>query len=140
MANAHLVILKKPYLNDILAGRKTVESRLTRTRRSPLGEIAKGDKLFFKITSGPVCAIGRVKKVMQFENLTPSRIKRIEQEYNDRILGTDLYWTEKRQSRYCVLIWLENIKNIPPRLINKKDWRAWVVLTSQNNFDLLRNR
>ena len=136
MINSHLVILKKPYLDAILAGRKTIESRLTKTNRPPIGKIAPGDKLFFKISSGAVSATGRVKKIQQFDNLTPSKIDKIKLTYNDKILGSDEYWAQKSDCKYGVLVWFEKIKTIPPVRINKKDWRGWVVLTSQENFGL----
>ncbi len=137
MANSHLVILKRPYLDAILTGRKTIESRFMRTSRAPFGKINSGDQLFFKITSGPVCATGRVQKVMSFDNLTPKRLQQIRRTYNDRIIAPGQYWTGKRNCKRGVLIWLEHIKPIEPVWIDKKDWRAWVVLTSQSNFGLL---
>jgi len=137
MTNSHLVILKRPYLDAILTGRKTIESRFMRTSRAPFGKISPGDKLFFKITSGPVCATGRVQKVMSFDNLTPKRLQQIRRTYNDRIIAPDRYWDEKRHCKKGVLIWLDRVKPIEPVRINKKDWRAWVVLTSQSNFGLL---
>ena len=136
MTNSHLVILRKPYLDAILAGRKTIELRLTKTKRSPFGKIAPGNKLFFKITSGPVSATARVKKIKQFDNLTPSRIDKLKLSYNAQILGTDKYWQQKSDSKYAVLVWFDKIKTIPPIQINKKDWRAWVVLTPKKNFGL----
>jgi ASC-1-like (ASCH) protein len=137
MANSHLVILKRPYLDAILTGRKTIESRFMRTSRAPFGKISPGDKLFFKITSGPVCATARVQKVMSFDNLTQKRLRQIRRTYNDRIIAHDQYWTDKSNCKRGVLIWLDHIKPIEPVWIDKKDWRAWVVLTSQNNFGLL---
>ncbi len=108
-----------------------------RTSGAPFGKIDSGDQLFFKITSGPVCATGRVQKVMSFDNLTPKRLQQIRRTYNDRIIAPGQYWTGKRNCKRGVLIWLEHIKPIEPVWIDKKDWRAWVVLTSQSNFGLL---
>ena len=136
MKNSHLVILKKPYLEAILSGRKTIESRLMKHNRPPFGRVGGGDKLFFKISSGPVCAVGRVKKVMQFENLTPERIDKIKHRYNGQILGSKEYWADKRTCKYAVLVQLERVKAIGPVRIDKKDWRAWVVLTEKENFGL----
>jgi hypothetical protein len=36
------------------------------------------------------------------------------------------------------LVWLEDVKSIKPVRINKKDWRAWVVLTEKEEFGLLK--
>jgi ASC-1-like (ASCH) protein len=62
MANCHLVILKKPYLDAILSGKKKVESRFSKSRRNFLNSIKAGDLLFLKQSSGPVCATARVGK------------------------------------------------------------------------------
>ena len=56
MAGSHLVILKKPYLNMILEGKKRIELRLHKTRRPAFGHVFAGDRLFLKASSGPVCA------------------------------------------------------------------------------------
>ena len=74
MANYHLVILKKPYLEAILDGRKTIESRFARTRHAPFGQVCNGDKLFLKVSSGPVCATATVSKVRNFQDLTPKQV------------------------------------------------------------------
>ena len=134
MSKGHLVILKKPYLDAILAGQKTIESRLTKTKRAPFGRIFAGDKLFFKVSSGAVCAIGRVGKVLQFDNLTPERIHGIKQQYNGDILAAEQYWAEREGCKYCVLVWLECIKAIEPTRINgniaaKISFRVTVVPT-----------
>jgi ASC-1-like (ASCH) protein len=137
MAN-HLVILKKPYLDAILAGRKKIESRFSKTRPNAFGRVQAGDKLFFKQSSGPVCATAKVKSVRTFENLTPGRIIEIKQQYNGDILGSDEYWRSRSDSRSGFLAWLGEVKLIKPVRINKKDWRAWVVLTEKEDFGLLK--
>jgi len=137
MANSHLVILKKPYLDVILAGRKTIESRFMKRRSAPFGKIAADDKLFFKVSSGPVCATAFAKKVVNFEDLTPERIDRAKRNYNDRIVGGKEYWAQRRDCRWGVLVWLEQVRRIEPIRIDKRDWRGWVVLTAKENFGLL---
>ncbi len=139
MKNFHLAILKKPYLDAILDGAKTIESRLTVTKRSPFNRISLADMIFFKISSGPVCAAASVAAVKQFENLDPQQIIEIKQKYNHQIRGTDRYWLKKANSRFALLVWLKNVHPIEPVYINKKDWRAWVVLDSDNNFGLFEN-
>ncbi len=138
MKNHHLAILRKPYLDAIIEGRKTIESRFSRTKRSPFGQITAGDKLFLKLASGPVCAVATVQAVRQFENLTPEQITEIKQQYNHHIKGGDEYWQSRSDCRFGFLAWLEEVKSIEPMRINKKDWRAWVVLTEKENFGLLK--
>jgi ASC-1-like (ASCH) protein len=138
--NYHLVILKKPYLDLILTGRKTVESRFTKTKCAPFGQISAGDKLFLKESSGPVCALATVSEVRSFDNLCPHQISRLKQQYNHLISGSDAYWRSKADCRFGLLVWLENVRAIEPVQINKKDWRAWVILKEKEDFGLLNKR
>ena len=138
MANYHLVILKKPYLDAILSGRKRVESRFTKTKRYAFGRVLPGDKLFLKVSSGPVCAVATVATVKNFDNLTSKQILELKQRYNHYIAGSEEYWQSKMNCRFGFLVWLKDVKAIEPVRIRKKDWRAWVVLTEKENFGLLK--
>ena len=138
MANNHLVILKKPYLDAILEGRKQIESRLTKTRRHAFGRVWPGDRLFLKISSGPVCAIATVTEVKYFESLTPEKILELKQRYNHYIAGSDQYWQSRMNCKFGFLVWLKDVRTIEPVRIYKKDWRACVVLTEKENFGLLK--
>jgi ASC-1-like (ASCH) protein len=138
MVNTHLVILKKQCLDDILSGKKIIESRLWQIKKASLGLIKPGDKLFLKQSSGPVCATAQILEVKFYYNLTPRQILEIKKEYNDRIMGSNEYWQSKADCKYAVLIWLCNIKPIKPVMINKKDWRAWVVLGPDADYGLLK--
>jgi len=138
MANSHLVILKKPVLEAILGGRKRIESRFTQTRRSPFGKVQPGDKLFLKESAGSVCAVATVAAVKYFENLTPKRIIELKEQYNHHIRAGDEYWQSKADCKFGFLVWLRGVRAIELVRIGKKDWRAWVVLTEQENFGLLK--
>jgi ASC-1-like (ASCH) protein len=140
MANYHLVILKKHYLDAILAGQKRIESRFTKTKRYAFGRVLPGDKLFLKESSGPVCATATVEAVKNLENLTSKQIIEIKEQYNHYIIGSDKYWRSKNNCRFGFLVWLEGVKSIEPVRIYKKDWRAWVMLTEKENFGLLKRR
>ncbi len=135
----HLVILKAEYIEAILEGRKTIESRFTRTRRAYWRKILHGDKLFLKQSSGPVCATARVIKVKWYKDLTAKQTKELKGKHNKQILGADDYWQNKSDCRYGVLVWLGEVKRIKPVRIEKRDWRAWVVLSEKENFGLVRS-
>ena len=138
--NYHLVILKKPYLDSILAGRKTVESRFYLTKQKWLSQIRSGDKLFLKASSGPVMATAIVTDVKVFDNLDSKQITGLKDKYNQHILGDVQYWQDKMNSRFGILVWLKDVSPIAPRFITKADWRAWVVLTKTECFGLLDNK
>jgi len=139
MPKSHLVILKKCYLDKILNGSKRIELRLLKTAFPPFGSVSAGDKLFLKQSSGPVCAVAQVSSFQEFRDLTPAKISKLKAIYNHLVFGTDDYWKLKADSKFAVFIWLKNIKNIKPVMINKKDWRAWVVLDDKQNFGLFRS-
>ncbi|MGA2323363.1 MAG: ASCH domain-containing protein [Sedimentisphaerales bacterium] len=138
--NHHLAILKKPYLDAILTGRKTIESRLYQTRQKWLSQVIAGDKIFLKASSGPVMATATVDKVKCFENLTAGQIAQMQKQYNQQILGDEQYWRDKANSRCGILVWLKEVRPIPNQLIKKFDWRAWVALTPKENFGLLASK
>ena len=140
MANYHLAILKRPYLDAILAGQKPIESRFSKIRCGPFGQVKVGDKIFFKQSSGPVRGVATAAAVKNFENLTPNKITELKQRYNHQIRGSDEYWQSKTNCKFGVLVWLKNIEHIKPIHIIKKDWRAWVVLTEKEDFGLVKNK
>lgn len=135
--NHHLVILKRPYLELILSGRKTIELRLSRGRSALLGRVRPGDGLFLKVSAGPICAKAAVADVKDCENLTPPMIAEIKRQYNDQILGGDAVWESLMDRKSGVLVWLRDVRRIEPIRIAKKDWRAWVVLKQGKDFGLL---
>jgi len=134
----HLVILKKPYLDAILNGRKRIESRFGTTKRPAFGRVLPGDTLFLKLSAGPVCATATVAAVENFDDLTPQKMLQLKLLHNRHILGTDEYWQSKFDSKFGLLVWVKDIRPIEAVRIQKKDWRAWVVLTPNNNFGLLK--
>src|SRR4030042_248775 len=138
MANYHLVILKKPYLDAILDGRKLIESRFSKTKRNAFGRVLPGDILLLKQSSGPVCGMANVETVKNFENLTAEKIADIKERYNDYIRGADEYWRSKADCKFGFLAWLKDVRTIEPVRIHKNDWRAWVVLTEKEDFGLLK--
>jgi hypothetical protein len=135
--NYHLVILKKPYLDLILSGRKTIELRLTRAQRLPAQRVQAQDRLFLKVSGGPVCAVATAAEVRYYENLTPERVAEIKRQYRKQIGGDDAVWQSVMDCRSGFLVWLRDVRPLAPVRIDKKDWRAWVLLKEGKDFGLL---
>jgi len=135
--NSHLVILKKPYLELILSGEKTIELRLTRGRRPVCGRVSSGDRLLLKASAGPVCGRATVEDVEYYSDLTPERIAGIRSDYGNRIGGDDTIWESMMDCRSGFLVRLTGVRRIAPIRIDKKDMRAWVLLTEGRDFGLL---
>ena len=70
---------------------------------------------------------------------TPERIMELKHRYRDRIGGSDAVWQSKMDCKCGFLVWMRDVRPIEPVRIEKKDWRAWVVLTKEKDFGLLTN-
>lgn len=125
----HLAILKPAYLHAILAGTKTIESRLTKTRQPPHGRVTPGERLFLKASGGPFMATAVAGEVRSFDALTPKRIERIYERYNKQIGGDGTYWRARRDSRFITLIRLTEVEPIAVGPSYKPAYmKAWYVL------------
>ncbi|MGE5296217.1 MAG: ASCH domain-containing protein [Solirubrobacterales bacterium] len=133
----HLVILKKPYLESILSGEKTIELRLTRARRPACGGVATQDQLLLKTSGGPVCGRATVLDVECYEDLTPEGIAGIRRHYGQQIGGDDAVWESMMDCTSGLLIRLTDVRRIEAIRIDKKDCRAWVLLREGKDFGLL---
>lgn len=139
----HIAIMKKSWkLTDkILTGEKTIESRWYKTRRAPWNLIKTGDRIYFKDSGEPVKIQAEVEKVIQFTDLTPSKVRQIINEYGkeDGIEDKGFFFNRFKDKKYCMLIFLENPKKIMPFDINKKGYGmmcAWISLGNINKIKL----
>jgi ASC-1-like (ASCH) protein len=135
--SCHLVILKKPYLDRILSGEKTIELRLTRAPRPACGRVSTGDRLLLKASAGPVCGQATAEDVEYYQDLTAEGISEIRRRYGDRIGGDEAVWESMMDCKSGVLVWLGDVRRIEPIRIYKKDSRAWVPLQEGRDFGLL---
>lgn len=128
----HLMIVHPRYLAPIMSGVKNVEARLSVDRRAPFGRVTPGETVFIKPTGQRVLAKATVRRVDEFEDLTPELIRDLRETYDDRILGGDMYWSEKRNARYATLITLEHPSllhsegSVPDELLvaSRSAWRT----------------
>lgn len=133
----HVAIMRKSWgLTDkILSGEKVIESRWYKFKRPPWNQIKTGDTIYFKNSGEPVKIKAQVSKVLQFDNLTPSRVKEILQKYGkeDGIDGGDLpkFGQLFKDKKYCMLIYLKGVESVKPFDINKKGFgmmAAWITV------------
>ena len=129
----HVAILKRPYLKLILAGQKTVESRLTRTAQPPFGCIEPGERIFLKASSGPFMATAIAGKIEQHDKLEPYDILRLRVLHDKAVCGDDAYWEMKRDSRFAVFVELTQVEPIEAGPKYPKSMRAWHVVNEKLN-------
>lgn len=128
----HVAILYREYVEMILAGTKTVESRLSKVRCPPWGQVRAGERLFFKVSSGSFCATAVAEAVLDLEGQTPADIDRLRERWNPTIRGDDAYWAKKRQCPFVTLVHLRDVEplDVGPRY-RVQQMRAWYVLDEE---------
>jgi ASC-1-like (ASCH) protein len=135
----HVAIMKKSwgFIDKILAGEKTIESRWSASRRKPWGAVQQGDIIYFKNSGEPVAAKACVERVIQLSALTPASVKKILKKYGqkDGITSREipLFFEKFKHAKYCVLVFLKNSARVRPFTINKKGFgamAAWITVSS----------
>ena len=132
MSQYHLAVLTLGWIDLILDGKKTIESRFTKVRCAPYGKVFEGDTVYLKESGGPVKGEFRVAKVETFSDLTLETINEIDARYHNAILVDPLFaahWDKWKVSKYATLIHVADpVRYENPFPFPKKDGRAWVVL------------
>lgn len=134
MKKDHVAIVNKKWhvIDNILAGKKTIESRWYKSRIAPWNRIQAGDTVYFKNSWEKVSACARVSKVLQFTLEDIGTTKHIVEEYGKAIHLQNRNYTEWVQGKkYCILIFLENPHTIEPFVIDKTGFgtaAAWLVV------------
>lgn len=124
----HLAILVNPYLQLLLDGVKTVESRFSIHRRAPYKQVDVGDIVLLKRTGGPVVGIGYVAQT-RFYQLVPGMLQQIQDEFAHELCVDDpQFWNERASATFATLVRLQHVRSIDPINVVKKDRRGWVVL------------
>ncbi|MCA9294734.1 MAG: ASCH domain-containing protein [Phycisphaerales bacterium] len=100
----HVAVLKRRYIDLLLEGRKTMESRLSVTRREPFGIVVPGDAIYFKESGGPYRARAVVADVELVDGLTPRAVSALRRRVNSQVLGDPAYWQSKRTAKYATLL------------------------------------
>jgi hypothetical protein len=125
------MIVHPRYIAPLLSGTKSLESRLGQDRRAPFGKVSPGDIIYIKPTGKRVIAKAIVRRVDEYEDLTPQDIIHLRETYDDRIMGGDHYWQSKSNARYATLISfkkvtrIDNEASVPAELLvpNRNAWR-----------------
>src|SRR3990167_7028246 len=135
----HIAIMKKSWglLEKIVSGEKLIESRWYLTKRIPWDRIKPDESVYFKNSGEPVSLKCKVKKVLQFAGLTPTKVAKILKDYGaaDGIAEVQLpnFYKHFKNKKYCLLIFLKEIKKVKHFNINKKGYglqSAWLITKS----------
>lgn len=137
----HIAIMKKEWglLEKILSGEKKIESRWYLKKCAPWDNIVARDAVYFKNSGEPITIKAQVEKVLQFSNLTPSKIKSIFKDYgeDDGIEKSEIekYYQRFKDKKYCILIFLKNVEKIAPFEIDKSGFGSMSAWISVENIE-----
>jgi len=140
----HIAILNKSwkFLELILSGKKTIESRWYKTKKTPYGQIHSGDTIYFKNSGEPVAAKVEVKKVLEFSNLNPAMVDEILKIYGNAIgirkEKIPMFRKLFKDKKYCALIFLKDPQGIKPFNIDKKGYGNMAAWMCVNDVDWIR--
>lgn len=131
----HLAIFTPSVAEQILAGKKTVETRFSKNKIAPFGQIEVGDLVFIKPVGHDIAGQFWVEKVINFQGIAWSDWQFIKQSYGqDLSLGSkeedEKFLAEKSTAKFGTLIFIGRIERFltSPIKIEKKDRRGWIIL------------
>lgn len=148
----HLAIMPTSVIDAILSGKKTIETRFSKHKLTPFGEVNPGDLVYMKPSGKDIIGCFRVKKVFYYSGLEKQDFERIFAEFGDKILSKDevfdkrslkaspsaelsgsaykQFKKEKMDSKFGTLIFIQDAERflVSPIKIEKSDKRGWMVI------------
>jgi len=140
----HIAIMKKEWglTEKILQGKKSIESRWYKSRRAPWDRIRKGDMVYFKNSGELVSIKAKVRKVMQFSNLTQPKVRRILDRYGaeDGIENKEKnkFYQIFKNRKYCILMFLGNPQRTKPFSVKKSGFGSMSAWISVPNIGMIK--
>ena len=138
--SVHLAILLEPYLQYILDGTKTVESRFSKNRIAPYNMVDPGDVVLLKkVAARSISGVCVVRKVW-FYQLNPDTWSEIRDRFSKALRADhSSFWKRRETAQFATLMRIGEVHPLPPIEIPKRDRRGWVILRAHHqatlNFD-----
>lgn len=126
----HLSVFTGTLAEDILIGKKTIESRFSKSKIPPFGVISSEDLVYIKPSGKDIIGQFRVQKVYSYDGLTKQDILDLKNKFGKQIAADESFWKSKMDSKYATLIFIGQTTRFitSPITYSKKDMRGWVVL------------
>jgi hypothetical protein len=115
-----------PFLNLIISGIKTVESRFHRQRRAPLHVAKPGHVIVFR-QSGRPASVAAVVSDAIYLDLEQVPIRQVRERWAAAIAcDDDEFWVQRADCRWASLLSLDGVCQLPAQPLTKRDRHAWV--------------
>ncbi len=130
----HLAVLVEPYLQLLISGRKTLESRFSRRQTPPYGIVSVGDVLLLKRSGGPILGICQVAETW-FYQVDWAICEEIRRRFSDGLCvqKEEDFWEKVGMASFATLMRVSHVHALRPVSYQKRDRRAWVVLRSRSS-------
>lgn len=131
--SVHLAVTREPFLEFVLEGRKTVESRFSMNRCAPFGRVEQGDVILLKETGGPIVGLCQVRRTWFYS--LDSRSREIIRERFAKAMCAESasFWKERQEKLFATLIHINRVRIINPIKFQKQDRRGWVILMESSS-------
>ncbi len=122
----HLAVMVEPFLEAILDGRKTIESRFALNRTPPFERVQSGDIILLKRSGGPVVGLA-VAGAAQYFELNESVLSRLRNQFSTQLLAdNDEFWRLRANKKFASLINIDEAVQIDMMRVDKRDRRGWI--------------
>lgn len=132
----HLAVLVQPYLDFILDGKKTVESRFSVRPIPPYRRVDSGDIVLLKASGGPIIGAFTAAAAWYYR-LEPESWGALRRDYAEALCAQDGFWESRSAAEYATLVRVSNVRRLVPTTIPKRDRRGWVILAERRRPDRL---
>lgn len=130
--SVHLGVFVEPFLQYILDGKKTMETRFSVVRCAPYERVEGGDVILLKKSGGAVVGICRIRSV-RFYRLEKDSWDEIKTFARDICAEDPEFWEQRKRTSFATLMRIDNVKAVTPITIKKRDRRGWVILREASN-------
>lgn len=125
----HVGVFIEPYLQLLLDGKKTLESRFSINRTAPYEKVVDGDLLLLKRSGGPIVGICQITHAWSYE-LDPAAWDTLKTQHARALcIQSPAFWEQKRRANYATLMQVRHVHIIEPAIaFVKSDRRGWLTL------------
>lgn len=123
----HLAVFSEPFLEWVLIGKKTVESRFSKNEIIPFQSIDAGDVILLKEVGGPITGICLTDAAWSYR-LDPKTLSHIKLNFSDYIGEIDDgFWAAREDSRFATLMSISHVRRLSSIPFAKSDRRGWII-------------
>ncbi len=128
--NKHVGIFTPELAEKVLTGQKIIESRFSKSKIIPFGQVSAGDIVYIKPSGKDIIGQFTVAKVLFWDGLTKSDVLKLKAEFGTQIAADEAFWAQKMDSKYATIIFIgQSYRFITsPLKLQKRDQRGWIIL------------